>query len=150
MLGDLAFEPFASEGALDQIVEQRLAAVEDRIEAGLALGRHDELVTEIEALVAAHPLRERPWGQLMVALYRSGRQADALRAYGRARDVLVEELGIEPGPRSGSWRAASSTRIPTSAPGRGRPRPGGPAPRQPPPPHVAADRSLARARGDRA
>ena len=90
---------------------------------GLALGRHDELVTEIEALVAAHPLRERPWGQLMVALYRSGRQADALRAYGRARDVLSRSSGSSLGPRCGSWRAAYSTRIPTSAPERGPPQP---------------------------
>ena len=77
--------------------ELRLATVEDRIEADLLLGRHRLLVGELESLVARHPLRERLWAALMVALYRADRQADALRAYQRARDVLVEELGLEPG-----------------------------------------------------
>jgi WD40 repeat protein len=75
----------------------RLGAVEDRIEADLRLGRHRELVAELEGLVREQPLRERLWAQLMLALYRSGRQADALLAYQRARSVLVEELGIDPG-----------------------------------------------------
>ena len=74
----------------------RLAAVEERIEADLALGRHADLVGELEALVAENPYRERFRGQLMLALYRSGRQAEALEAYRNARRVLVEELGIEP------------------------------------------------------
>jgi predicted ATPase/DNA-binding SARP family transcriptional activator len=74
----------------------RLAAFEDRIEADLDLGRHDELVPELEALVREEPLRERPRRQLMLALYRSGRQADALAAYRDARRALVEELGLEP------------------------------------------------------
>ena len=147
VLSDLAFEPFASAGALDHLVEQRLTAVEDRIEAGLALGRHDELVPEIEELVAAHPLRERPWGQLMVALYRSGRQADALRAYGRARDTLVEELGIEPGPALRELESRILDQDPDLGAGaRPAPRLRGPTLGQPPPPHVTAHRSGARAR----
>jgi predicted ATPase/DNA-binding SARP family transcriptional activator len=76
----------------------RLAALEDRIEADLALGRHAGLVEELEALAAGHPYRERLWGQLMVALYRSGRQAEALAAYRRVRETLAEELGLDPGP----------------------------------------------------
>jgi hypothetical protein len=74
----------------------RLTALEDRIEADLALGGPGGLVSELEALLADHPYRERLWGQLMLALYRSGRQADALQAFHRARQVLDEELGIEP------------------------------------------------------
>jgi WD40 repeat protein/DNA-binding SARP family transcriptional activator/type II secretory pathway predicted ATPase ExeA len=81
----------------DRLAELRLVAMEDRIEADLRLGRHRELVAELEGLVRDHPLRERLWSQLLLALYRSGRQADALLAYQRARSVLVEELGIDPG-----------------------------------------------------
>lgn len=77
--------------------EMRITAIEARFEADLALGRAGELVAELEFLVRDHPLRERFWGQLMLALYRSGRQAEALRAYQRARTHLVDELGIEPG-----------------------------------------------------
>ena len=86
----------SGQGEAVRLEERRLAALEDRIEAELALGRHAELVGELQALVAAHPLRERLHGQLMLALYRSGRQADALAAFQRARDRLVEELGIDP------------------------------------------------------
>ena len=74
-----------------------MPALEERIEADLALGRHSELVGELERLVAQHPLRERPRAQLMLALYRSGRQAEALEAYQAARHALVDGLGIEPG-----------------------------------------------------
>jgi predicted ATPase/DNA-binding SARP family transcriptional activator len=95
-LADLAFEPFAR-AEIERLEEQRLAAVEARTEADLAVGRHAELVAELQRLVAEHPLRERLHGQLMLALYRSGRQADALDAYRDARGVLVEQLGIEPG-----------------------------------------------------
>ena len=77
--------------------ELRLSTVEDRIDADLMLGQHAVLVGELESLLSRHPLRERLWAALMLALYRSGRQADAVRAYQRARDVLVEELGLEPG-----------------------------------------------------
>lgn len=81
-----------------RVEEQRLAALEDLIEAKLALGRHGDVTAEVESLVADHPYRERLWGHLMVALYRSGRQADALDTFQKARRVLVEELGLEPGP----------------------------------------------------
>jgi predicted ATPase/DNA-binding SARP family transcriptional activator len=84
----------------------RLAALEDRIEADLELGRHDELVAELEALVRDEPLRERPRRQLMLALYRSGRQADALAAYHDARRTFVEELGLEPGAQLRELEAA--------------------------------------------
>jgi DNA-binding SARP family transcriptional activator/energy-coupling factor transporter ATP-binding protein EcfA2 len=79
--------------------ESRLAAVEDRIAADLAMGAGPELVAELEALVGRHPWRERLWAQLMTALYRSGRQGDALGAFQRARTSLVDELGVEPGPQ---------------------------------------------------
>ena len=96
-----AFEEFldsdVAAAEADRLAELRLAAVEDRVEGELRLGRHRELVAELEALVKEQPLRERLWAQLMLALYRSGRQADALLAYQRARSVLVEELGIDPG-----------------------------------------------------
>jgi YVTN family beta-propeller protein len=81
-----------------RLEDLRLATLEDRIDADLAAGRSAELVDELQRLVAAHPLRERLWGQLMLSLYRSGRQADALDAYRRARQTLVSELGLEPGP----------------------------------------------------
>jgi DNA-binding SARP family transcriptional activator/WD40 repeat protein len=95
-LADVAFESSERRDA-DRLDELRLAAMEDRIDADLALGRHSRLVGELEALVAEHPLREQPRAQLMVALYRSGRQADALDAYRQSRDLLREELGLEPG-----------------------------------------------------
>ena len=94
-LADFAYESFA-QAAIARLEEIRLAAVELRIEADLALGRHDELVGELQALVAEHPLRERLRMNLMTALYRSGRQAEALDAYQTARRALVDELGIEP------------------------------------------------------
>jgi peptide/nickel transport system substrate-binding protein len=81
-----------------RLEELRLGVTEDRIEADLALARHEDVVDELQALVATHPLRERLHGQLMVALYRNGRQAEALAAYQAARGRLVEELGLEPGP----------------------------------------------------
>jgi YVTN family beta-propeller protein len=81
-----------------RLEELRLGAIVDRIDSDLALGRHAELVSELEALVAVHPLRERLHEQLMIALYRSERQADALEAYQAARRTLVEDLGLEPGP----------------------------------------------------
>jgi DNA-binding SARP family transcriptional activator len=96
-LADFAYEQFA-QNAIARLEELRLAAIEARIEADLTLGRHGELVGELESLVAEHPLRERLRGQQMLALYRSGRQAEALDAYQGARRVLVEGLGIEPSP----------------------------------------------------
>jgi YVTN family beta-propeller protein len=96
-LSDLSCEPFA-QVEIGRLEELRLGAVEDRIESDLALGRHADVVSELEALVAVHPLRERPHGQLMIALYRCGRQAEALEAFQTARRTLVEELALEPGP----------------------------------------------------
>jgi WD40 repeat protein/DNA-binding SARP family transcriptional activator len=105
-----AFEEFLDSdlGAAEanRLAELRLVALEDRIEADLRLGRHRELVAELEGLVREQPLRERLWAQLMLALYRSGRQADALLAYQRARSVLVEDLGIDPGTELRRLQAA--------------------------------------------
>ncbi|MEP6812995.1 MAG: AfsR/SARP family transcriptional regulator, partial [Actinomycetota bacterium] len=94
-LADVAYEPFA-QTAIGRLEELRLAALEQRIEAELALGRHDAVVAELEALVWDNPLRERLRGLLMLALYRAGRQAEALDVYRTTRETLVEELGIEP------------------------------------------------------
>jgi DNA-binding SARP family transcriptional activator/predicted ATPase len=90
-------EPFAAPEAR-RLEELQLSLLEERIEAGLAMGRHAELIGDIEALIARQPLRERPRGQLMLALYRCDRQAEALAAYQEARRVLSHELGIEPSP----------------------------------------------------
>jgi DNA-binding SARP family transcriptional activator/ABC-type oligopeptide transport system substrate-binding subunit/streptogramin lyase len=97
-LSDLAYEPFAQE-EIERLEELRLVALEERIDAELALARHDTAISELEALAAKHPHRERLRGQLMLALYRSGRQAEALRVYLETRKRLVEELGLEPGQR---------------------------------------------------
>jgi DNA-binding SARP family transcriptional activator/DNA-binding beta-propeller fold protein YncE len=94
-LADFAYEPFA-QAEIARLEEMRLRAVEQRIEADLALGRHADVVGELEALVAAQPLREGLRRQLMLALYRCGRQAEALDAYRDGRRLLVDELGIEP------------------------------------------------------
>ena len=96
-LVDFADDAFARP-VITRLEESRLTAIEDRVDADLLLGRHSELIGELEALVQEYPLRERLWAQLMTALYRAGRQADALRAYQRARTVLAEQLGIDPGP----------------------------------------------------
>ncbi|HEX5614958.1 MAG TPA: BTAD domain-containing putative transcriptional regulator [Acidimicrobiia bacterium] len=94
-LADIADDDFArAERA--RLAELRRTVEEDRVDAELAAGRHAELVGELEALVAAEPLRERRTAQLMLALYRAGRQADALRVFQAAREVLIDELGIEP------------------------------------------------------
>ena len=96
-LAEVAFEDFAlAEGRL--LDELRLAATEARIEAELRLGRHLELVGELEALTFGHPTRERLAAQLITALYRSGRQAEALESYQRTRVHLAREFGLEPGP----------------------------------------------------
>jgi DNA-binding SARP family transcriptional activator len=96
-LTDFTFEPFA-QADITRLTELRLSALEDRIGADLSLGEHGALAGELAQLVSEHPLRERLAGQFIVALYRGGRQADALRAYGRLRETLVEQLGIEPNP----------------------------------------------------
>ncbi|GAA4614200.1 BTAD domain-containing putative transcriptional regulator [Actinoallomurus liliacearum] len=82
-----------------RLTEMRASAIERRVDADLRLGRHLELIGELTALVAAHPFREEFRAQLMLALYRAGRRADALEAYRDARAVLTRELGVEPGPR---------------------------------------------------
>ena len=96
--GDLADEEHLRAAAV-HLDELRLAVLEDRIEADLLLGHHGSLCGELERLVDAHPYRERLWSHLMMALYRSGRQADALRTYQRLSRLLADELGIEPSPR---------------------------------------------------
>jgi peptide/nickel transport system substrate-binding protein len=96
-LADIDCEPFARL-ELDRLAELRHAALEERVEADLACGRHRELVAELEVLVARFPLRERPREQLMLALHRCGRQADALALYRETHSYLIAELGVEPGP----------------------------------------------------
>ncbi len=95
-LSDFAYSRFAQR-EIARLEELRVSALEARIDADLACGRHSGVAGELEALVAEHPLRERLRGQLMLALYRSGRQADALEAYQGGRRALTEELGIDPG-----------------------------------------------------
>ena len=96
-LADFAYDPFAA-NEIARLEELHLAAIEHRLDAEIALGRHNGVVGEIESLVVEHPLRERLRGQLMLALYRSGRQAEALQAYHDARRELAGELGLDPSP----------------------------------------------------
>ena len=96
-LGDVSDQPFARLEA-HRLEEARLAAVEDLAEGLLIAGRPQDAVASLESHVVEHPLRERPWGQLMRALYQVGRQADALRAYQQLRRILGEQLGVEPTP----------------------------------------------------
>jgi DNA-binding SARP family transcriptional activator len=122
-LADFAYESFA-QAAIARLEEIRVAAVELRIDADLLLGRHDELVGELEALVAENPLRERLRAQLMTALYRSGRQAEALEAYQDARRTSTS-WGSNQALRSRSWSArsfAKTARSISKQPDR-RPRP---------------------------
>jgi DNA-binding SARP family transcriptional activator len=95
-LADLAYEPFA-QAEIARLEELRLATLEERVDADLAAGQHADLVGELRALIAAQPLRERFRAQLMLALYRSARQAEALEVYQQARRELLDELGLEPG-----------------------------------------------------
>jgi YVTN family beta-propeller protein len=96
-LADFTYESFAQD-EIRRLEDLRLSALEDRIEADLALGRHEDVLVELESLLREHPLRERLQGQLLVALYRCGRQAEALEAYRLARRRFVETLGVEPSP----------------------------------------------------
>ncbi|HLG08312.1 MAG TPA: BTAD domain-containing putative transcriptional regulator [Gaiellaceae bacterium] len=96
-LADFTYEPFA-EPVILRLEELRVGAVETRIDADIALGRHTDLVGELQSLVLEHPLRERFRGQLMLALYQSGRQAEALETYRDGRRILLDELGIDPSP----------------------------------------------------
>ena len=97
-LAEVAYEEFA-QAEIRRLDELRLAALEARVEADLQLGRHAQVIGELEALVARQPAREQLVGQLMIALYRCGRQTEALEAYSRARQALVGEIGLEPGPQ---------------------------------------------------
>lgn len=135
-LADLLVEPFAPQEAA-RLEELRLAAVEDRLGADLDLGRHAEVAGELEALVAEHPLRERLWGLLMLAAYRSGRQVEALRAYKTLRGRLRDDLGLDPSPELQQLEAAILRQEPhlaapasTDGPGR-RPAMRAPAPVSP-------------------
>jgi DNA-binding SARP family transcriptional activator len=113
-LDDLAYAPFA-QPEIARLEDLRLSALELLFEAKLGLGRHAELVPELEALIAQHPYREGLRAQLMLALYRSDRQAEALEAYQAARAKLVDELGIEPGARLRELESAILAQDPTLA-----------------------------------
>ena len=104
-LSDFAYEDFAAP-AIARLSELRLVAIEERVAIELELGRHQGVVAELEALVGTHPLREGLRAQLMLALYRAGRQADALRVFQEGRTILAEELGLEPGPELRRLEAA--------------------------------------------
>ncbi len=127
-LVDVAYSDFAQAEAR-RLEELRLVATEDRLEAELALGSDQSLVAQLESLVDEHPLRERLWAQLILALYRAGRQADALRTFSKLRTTLAEELGIDPSPELVSleqailvqrpeltWRPLSSSVLTTALP----------------------------------
>jgi len=117
-LADFAYDSFA-QSEIGRLDELRLGAVEERIDADLALGRHDDVSAELQGLVAEHPLRERMRGQLMLAFYRSGRKADALRIYEEGRRALAEELGLEPSKSLQRLQRAVLTDDPAlAAPGR--------------------------------
>jgi DNA-binding SARP family transcriptional activator/streptogramin lyase len=116
-LANLRDESFA-QGAARQLEEARLSVLEDRIDADLAAGRDAVLVPELEQLIAREPLRERPYGQLMLALYRDGRQADALETYQRARKMLSQEVGLQPGPQLQELERRMLNQDPALAPGR--------------------------------
>ena len=119
-LSEFAYAGFADTERA-HLNELALVATECRVEADLELGHHSELVGELEALCREHPLRERLWELLMLALYRSGRQAEALRAYTEIRDRLVDELGIDPGPALRELEARVLDQDPSLAPDEHRP-----------------------------
>ena len=130
-LGDMAFEPFA-QAEIARLDEVRAAATEKRIDADLACGRHAELIGELESLVAQHPFWERLRSQLMLALYRSGRQADALAAYRKARGELSDDLGLEPSEELRALEQAILRHDPSlDLPGAPAPPPSREAPEQP-------------------
>jgi len=115
-LADLTGEPFA-QISIERLEEIKVAALEQRIEAELELGNHRQLVPELMELVVAHPVRERFRAQLMLALYRSGRQAEALDVYRSAREALVDAFGIEPTPALRELERAILTQDPSLAAG---------------------------------
>jgi DNA-binding SARP family transcriptional activator/streptogramin lyase len=131
-LRDLGDPPFVDE-AIRRLESLRLGAMRDRVDAALALGRHTEVLSELEGLVRAHPLDERLRAQLMLALYRSGQQAAALEVYREGRRTLVDELGVEPGPaisrleqsilrQDPALDGPALDEVPVRAAGRARPR----------------------------
>jgi DNA-binding SARP family transcriptional activator len=121
-LADFTYEAFAR-AEIARLEELRLSIREERIGAELELGRHAELIGELEALIAEHPLRERCRAHLMVALYRTGRQADALHTYQEARRTLLDELGIDPGPALQRLHGAILRQERSLDPMAGRPSP---------------------------
>ena len=118
-LSDVAFAAFAQD-EIRRLDELRLSALEARVDADLALGRHADLVGELESLVAAHPTRDRFAAQLMLALYRCGRQVEALDVYQRARARLAPSSGSTPAPSCSACRRGSSTRTRRCCPRRSR------------------------------
>ncbi len=118
-LAEFAYAGFA-DGERAHLNELALVATESRVEADMALGCHGELVGELEALCREHPLRERLWELLMLALYRAGRQAEALRAYVEVRESLVDELGIDPGAALRDLEARILAQDPSLAPAGSR------------------------------
>ena len=106
------FDDDFARGDRIRLEELRATALELRIDADLALGRHEQVAAELATLTSEHPLRERLWGQQMLALYRAGRQGEALRAYQAARTALGEELGLDPGPELQRLEAAILARDP--------------------------------------
>jgi DNA-binding SARP family transcriptional activator/tetratricopeptide (TPR) repeat protein len=125
-LADFEYTEFAR-GEIARLEELRLAALEERIEADLEHGRHAEVVGELEALVHAQPLRERPRARLMLALYRCGRQAEALALYKDTRELLVGELGIEPGEELQQLERQILNQDPSLLPVEEEPEPAAPA-----------------------
>ena len=147
-LAEVAFEEFA-QAEIRRLEELRLVAVETQIDADLQLGRHAELIADIESLLAQDPSRERLAGQLMRALYRSGRQADALDVYQRIRTHLTEDLGLEPGPALKALQAeileqapALDRVAPASGKSRREPNPRAAAPPLPPTATIGRDEDL--------
>ena len=124
---DVRYEPWA-QAEIRRLEELKVLALEARVDAELALGDHARLVGELEALVTEHPLRERLRAQLMIALYRSGRQADALAAFRAARDVLDEELGLKPGPELRALEERILVQDPALTPEPAEPPPAPPTP----------------------
>ena len=124
-LQGLPDSPWVS-AAADRLEALRIDALEEQFEAALALGEHTEVVDRIRRVLAEHPFRERLWGQLMLAQYRSGRQAEALESFRQARQVLAEQLGVEPGPGVQRLQAAilahdpALASVPAAAAPRGR------------------------------
>ena len=112
-LADVASEPFAGP-EIGRLEELHLRAIELAIDAELAAGRHAEVIARLEALIAEQPLHERLHAQRMLALYRAGRQSEALEAYREARAALIEQIGVEPGPELRACRSRSSPRTPPS------------------------------------